>query len=222
MDNKDVSYYCHERRELIEIVPSVYGEVLDVGCGAGAMITLLQEQKGVSGVTGIELSREACEIAWSKNLNVIRVDVQKDILPFPEGSFDFIFFGDVLEHLYDPWTVLKKLRPYLKDNGFMVLSIPNVKHYKNLKKLLLHDEWTYVHAGILDFTHIRFFTRKEAKKLVESSEMEIVKIGYRTNRNKIFRLIRWLVGDRIMTLWAEQFLILARKKFSPGTHPDRG
>jgi methionine biosynthesis protein MetW len=211
MENKDISYYSYERRDLLEIVPSIYGEVLDVGCGAGATIALLLGQKGVSGVTGIERSQTACEVAWSRNMNVIQANVQNDVLPFQEKHFDFILFGDILEHLYDPWTVLKKFRSYLKDNGTMLLSIPNVKHYKNLKRLLLHDEWTYLQAGVLDYTHIRFFTRKEAIKLVENSGMKIVTIRYRTNRNKIFRLLKWIFGDRIMTLWAEQFLLAAIK-----------
>jgi O-antigen biosynthesis protein len=214
MTGKDPKYYSHERRDLLGIVPSIYGSVLDVGCGAGATMALLLEH-GAAEVTGVELSQSACELAKARNLNVIQADVQKDPMPFSEKSFDFIIFSDILEHLFDPWAVLKHFCAYLKDDGTMLLSIPNIKHYRVLRRLLFLDEWTYVPAGILDFTHIRFFTRKEAVRLVENSDLEVVRIGYRTNRNKIFRLLRWVIGDRVMTVWAEQFLLAAKKKPAP-------
>jgi 2-polyprenyl-3-methyl-5-hydroxy-6-metoxy-1,4-benzoquinol methylase len=214
LSGREWKYYDTVRKDLIEIVPKMHGAILDVGCGAGATMMYLLDQ-GVAEATGVELSEDACEAAWGRNLMVIPADVQKEDLPFAVESFDFILFADILEHLYDPWAVLKKFSAYLKDDGTVLLSIPNVKHYRTLRKLLLYDEWSYQPAGVLDYTHIRFFTRKEAVKLVESAGLNIILLKYRTNRNTLFRLLHPLVGERVMTVWAEQFLIAAKKRAIP-------
>lgn len=206
----EMKYYNFVRQDLLDIVPEIYGTVLDVGCGAGAtMMHLLK--KGAEEVTGIELSQDACEQAWKRNLNVIQADIQKDELPLQEKSFDFILFADVLEHLYDPWTTLRGFVRLLKEDGTILLSIPNVKYYRVLRKLLFSDEWAYVSAGVLDFTHVRFFTRKEAKKLVVSAGLDVIHIDYRKNKNKVFSALYWLLGEKVMTVWPEQFLISAKK-----------
>ena len=210
MSEDELKYYNFVRQDLLEIVPEIYGTVLDVGCGSGATMRHLLE-KGVDEVTGVEFSAVACEQAWGNNLNVIKADIQKDELPFQEKTFDFILFADVLEHLYDPWKTLRDFTKFLKDDGTVLLSIPNVKHYRVLRKLLFNDEWTYVSAGVLDFTHVRFFTRKEALRLVTSSGLDVIRLDYRRNRNKIFSVLYWLLGEKVMTVWPEQFLFSARK-----------
>ena len=210
MSEVELKYYNFVRQDLLEIVPEIYGTVLDVGCGSGATMMHLLE-KGADEVTGVEFSPVACEKAWENNLNVIKADIQKDELPFQEKTFDFILFADVLEHLYDPWKTLRDFTKFLKDDGTILLSIPNVKYYRVLRKLLFNDEWTYVSAGVLDFTHVRFFTRKEARRLVTSSGLDVIRLDYRRNRNKIFSVLYWLLGEKVMTVWPEQFLFSARK-----------
>ena len=209
-NESELKYYNFVRQDLLEIIPEMYGSVLDVGCGAGATMMHLLE-KGANEVTGVELSQAACEQAWKRNLNVIQADIQKDDLPLQEKSFDFIIFADVLEHLYDPWKTLRGFVRLLKDDGTILLSIPNVKYYRVLRKLLFSDEWTYVPSGVLDFTHVRFFTRKEAQKLVASAGLDVICFDYKRNRNKFFSVLYWLLGEKVMTVWPEQFLVSARK-----------
>ncbi len=80
-------------------------------------------------------------------------------LPFKEAQFDAVVFGDVLEHMLDPWSVIRKLSPYIKVGGDIFASIPNVGHITIIEQLL-NGTWTYTEAGLLDKTHFRFFYKK--------------------------------------------------------------
>jgi methionine biosynthesis protein MetW len=213
MKIKDKKYYSVERGDLIGIVPSIYGSVLDVGCGAGATMAILKAQ-GVKDVVGIEYIEAAYLEAIKNGLDVIKADIEKDVIVLAENHFDFIIFADILEHLYDPWETLKKFRKFLKNDGTALISIPNMKHYRVLKKLLFRDEWTYTEFGILDSTHIRFFTKTEAIKLVELSGFDVVGIVYKTRNNYLFKFISLFAENFAMTLWPEQFFIAAKKRQS--------
>jgi 2-polyprenyl-3-methyl-5-hydroxy-6-metoxy-1,4-benzoquinol methylase len=93
-------------------------------------------------------------------------------MQLPVGYFDCIVFNDVLEHLMDPWKVLSDSKKLLAPGGCVVASIPNMRFYDVLKQLIVNKQWQYKEAGIMDFTHIRFFT-------VESIRDMFVKSGYR-------------------------------------------
>jgi SAM-dependent methyltransferase len=94
---------------------------------------------------------------------VIEADLdQLEELPFERRSFDAMVFGDVLEHLHDPHRLLRALRPWLADGGALVCSIPNVGHWSVVLPLLTQDRWPYADAGLLDRTHVHFFTLAEA------------------------------------------------------------
>ena len=210
MENKNDKYYQFVRSDLIGLLPKLYGKVLDVGCGGGKTMRYLIDS-GVPDVTGIELSETALRMAKDNHLNVIKLDLEKDPFPFHESTFDFIIFADILEHLTDPWKILQQAREILKDDGVMLISIPNMKNYKIMKLLLIYDQWEYVNAGILDKTHLRFFTKKEAEKLVLTAGLEIIDFRFKKNRNKVMRLLHFIFGKTVLTFWAEQFLIAAKK-----------
>jgi O-antigen biosynthesis protein len=106
------------------------------------------------------------------NLNQTSViDVLKD---FDKASFDYIVCADVLEHLIDPWKVLAELVTYLKPNGRFVTSIPNVRHWSVWLPLILRGHWEYREAGIMDSTHLRFFTRRSAAALLNGAGLNIL------------------------------------------------
>lgn len=212
MNKNNDNYYSFVRLDLLSLVPNISGIILDVGCGTGATIKYLIDKGYSSEVLGIEYNYGAYKKAKEKGLNVLNLDIEKDEINLPLEKFDYIIFGDVLEHLYNPWAVLEKFKKYLNPDGIVLISLPNVKHYRNIRKLLFCDEWTYVEAGILDFTHIRFFTLKEAKRLIEKCGLEICFIKYKTNKNLFFRFLNLFSKKWIMTFWPEQFLIAAKIK----------
>ena len=158
---KQKTYYSHERSDLLLMLPPrvKLEKVLDVGCGRGATGQYLKNQFEVKEVIGIEVNPEMAQQAQTILDQIIIGDVQKIDLPFDQHYFDCIICADVLEHLYDPWSALTRLSKYLKDEGHLLLSVPNVQHWSMIARLLA-GRWDYRDVGILDSTHIRFFTRK--------------------------------------------------------------
>jgi 2-polyprenyl-3-methyl-5-hydroxy-6-metoxy-1,4-benzoquinol methylase len=139
-------------------------KVLDVGCATGYLARLLRE-KGCS-VIGIEINQKAAEIARSFCEEVIAVDLERVSLAeiLSDRLFDVVVFGDILEHLRDPWRILQETHQVLAPSGYVVASIPNIAH-GNIRLSLLQGNFDYQEVGILDNTHLRFFTRKTLEEL---------------------------------------------------------
>lgn len=162
----DDGYFEFDRPELRALVPPGARRVLDVGCGAGAVGAALKAERGIE-VVGLEGFPEAAARAQERLDDALCVDLDAlEGLPFAPGAFDAMVLGDVLEHLRDPHRLLRSLRPFLADDGVLVCSIPNVKHWSVLFPLLVHDRWEYQDAGLLDRTHVHFFTLAEIDRML--------------------------------------------------------
>ena len=127
----------------------------------------LKQRPGVY-VAGVELDHRAAVEAKKVLDDVIEGNIETLELPFIEKRFDCILFADVLEHLIDPLEVLKKTRKFLKTDGSVIASIPNVQ-YLGLVSQLVEGNWTYQDEGILDRTHLRFYTYHEIIKLFDEA-----------------------------------------------------
>jgi 2-polyprenyl-3-methyl-5-hydroxy-6-metoxy-1,4-benzoquinol methylase len=200
----DLKYYNADRIEIKSLIPENVKYILDVGCGTGATWT---NEKFT--VTGIEINNDIAQIAEKNISTVIVGDVEK--LELSEKKFDCIVFADILEHLYNPWEVLKKYSAYLNNNGYVVASIPNIQFYKILRKLVLKGEWQYKDYGILDIDHIRFFTYKSILELFNSSGFKILKINRKIKGSKRYRYISKLLGNAFDNFLTAQFIILGKK-----------
>lgn len=176
--NPDISYFRNIRSEIAEYVKKGNNHVLDVGCGAGYFGEYLKTTGRAAKIIGIEIDEVAASEALTKldqvfraNLNQTSViDVLKD---FDKAPFDYIVCADVLEHLIDPWKVLEELVTYLKPNGRLIVSIPNVRHWSVWLPLILRGQWEYRDAGIMDSTHLRFFTRFSAIELLNRAGLDL-------------------------------------------------
>ncbi len=209
---RDEQYFHFKRTNLVDMLPSVKGKVLDIGCAAGGTLEYLKS-KGASYAVGIDIDKEAISIAEKKNLDLVFAgNVEKDKMPFPEKEFDCIIMADILEHLYNPWEILKKMTSYLKDDGYMLLSIPNIKHYSILARLVLYDEWSYCEAGILDNTHIRFFTMKETKRMLDGAGLKIVTVKDVTSTKGKMKFLNTILFNKLRSFISSQYYILASKK----------
>ncbi|WP_051471846.1 methyltransferase domain-containing protein [Patulibacter minatonensis] len=176
-DHED-HYFEHVRPELRVRVPLTAARVLDVGCGAGSLGAALKAERPGLRVVGLEGFPEAAAEARTRLDEVLEVDLDAiDGLPHPEGTFDAMIFGDVLEHLRDPQRLLRVLLPHLAPGGVLVCSIPNVKHWSVVHPLLVQDRWTYEDAGLLDRTHVHFFTLEEVGTMLDELGLEAVEIG---------------------------------------------
>src|SRR5438445_2717310 len=164
-------YYEHERPEILELVPANAARVLDVGCGSGRLGEQIKRRQGAT-VYGIEIMRDAAARAAARLDRVWNAPVEAALAEIPEESFDCIIAADVLEHLVDPWAVLAQLRARLVPGGVLVASIPNVGHWEVVRDLL-EGRWQYTSDGLLDRTHLRFFTRRSIPELFWTAGLRI-------------------------------------------------
>lgn len=169
-------YYACSRPELLPFVPLHAHRVLDVGCGAGAFGWSLKRYRGVKEVVGIEVVPSVAERARRTLDDVLAGSIEAMELPFPDGHFDCITCADVLEHLVDPAAVLRKLERVLAPDGVILISIPNAQYYAVLECLSM-GRWQYMDRGILDRTHLRFFTRPGLARLIEDAGLELGEIA---------------------------------------------
>ena len=167
-------YHDLLRPEILELIPVNATKILDLGCGTGTLGKALKERQKCH-VTGIELNKEAAQTA-QKNLDTVLTDNLNRFDPaFFRIKYNCLIFADILEHLINPWKVLKKVASVLTDDGTVIISIPNIAHpwiVSNLRKGLFR----YEPAGILDITHLRFFTKTSIGQLLYSAGLKITNI----------------------------------------------
>jgi O-antigen biosynthesis protein len=199
------NYYCQARPEVAELVPARCRRVLEVGCGSGELGRLLRDRG--HHVTGIELVPEMAEHARRWLDRVVTADIERDGFPFPPASFDTLVFADVLEHLVDPWRVLREAVEVLADDGVVVASIPNVQNIDVLRRLLL-GRWDYRERGILDFGHLRFFTLHSIRALFAQADLTIVHVGHRYRRSWWRESLCLLTAGWARNLWTRQYLVV--------------
>jgi SAM-dependent methyltransferase len=156
--------------------------ILDVGCATGYLGKELK-LKG-NKVIGLEISEKAAEEAKRDLDEVIIGNIEEIDLPFSEKYFDVIICADVLEHLFDPKNILIKLRKYLKDDGEMLVVIPNIAYWAIRLQMLL-GKFEYEEQGILDNGHIRLYTYKTAKELVGEAGLNIIKTEFTIGGNRM-------------------------------------
>ena len=174
MDGSINVYYEYNRPEVQELVNTNSKRILDVGCGSGVMASELKQKLNAE-VWGIELFKDAAERAASKLDKVILGKGEEAIEQLPNNYFDTIIFADVLEHLVDPYAIIALMKTKLRKNGEIIASIPNVRHWTVIKNLI-EGKWDYENAGLLDKTHLRFFTLKSAAELFTNAGFNVLDI----------------------------------------------
>ena len=159
---------------MIKFIPRKINRVLEVGCSTGLFLAQLSEL-GVSETWGIDLLTQA-ELNFHPDV-YIEGPIEESISKLPIASFDCIILNDVLEHLVDPQGTLINLTPLLSPNGRIVSSIPNALHWSLLTALLVKKDFKYADFGVLDKTHLRFFTKKSIIRMFQESGLTIETIS---------------------------------------------
>jgi len=163
--------YESSRDDLIEHVPLRAQKILDVGSARGLFGALLKKRQKCE-VTGVDMENEMIVAARDRLDNVICGDIEEILDKGILGQYDCIVCGDVLEHLNNPWKVVKGLKNHLKKEGLCIASLPNIMNWAIIFEQL-QGRWDYVPFSILSGTHIRFFTRNTGMKLFEDSGYRI-------------------------------------------------
>lgn len=173
--------YTDVNQAVLRNVP-IKSSVLDVGCGTGALGEKLK-QKGCK-IDGVEYSKESADIAKTKIDEVFICNIETDI-PQTKKKYDVLIFADVLEHLRNPEKVLKNFLSLLKKEGSVIISLPNIANW-SIRIKLLFGRFNYTKTGILDETHLHFYTIKSAKKMISHAELRVEKIDITPNFVRFF------------------------------------
>ncbi|MBM7635045.1 methyltransferase domain-containing protein [Geomicrobium sediminis] len=175
-NQKDETYYQSYNTVLVNLIPEQAKRIVDIGCSSGRLGEVLKERNGAY-VTGIEAFKEAATQAKKVLDRVYFGNIEEEEWPYPDETFDVVVFGDVLEHLVDPWDVLRKVHPYLDEGGVVCASIPNINHVSIIEELL-RGNFTYAEMGLMDQTHMRFFTVNEIHKMFVENGFEFEAFQY--------------------------------------------
>lgn len=201
------SYFTHARPEMQTFVPSGARRILDIGCGEGAFGAALKARIEGLYVTGVEIDPGAAEAARARLDLVLTGDAAAALPRLQDQVFDAIVLNDVL----DPEFLLRQLRAHVAEGGCVVASIPNVREFFTVLDLALRGRWDYVDEGILDRTHLRFFTRASLPGLFERGGFRLESVaGINRSGSAKFRLFNLLSLGRFSDMGYLQFACVAR------------
>jgi 2-polyprenyl-3-methyl-5-hydroxy-6-metoxy-1,4-benzoquinol methylase len=222
----ELTYHNRARAEVLPFVPETAQTILDVGCSEGNFGNLLI-RKGKS-VWGIEPDKNCIPICEKKMTGTFcgtfldylaqreRQKGDSSASPILHQQFDCVVFNDVLEHLVDPWEALRASISLLSTSGCIVSSVPNVRYYKVLKQLLFKKDWQYVDAGVLDRTHLRFFTKKSILRLFDSCgyEVDVIK-GINKSSTPVVSILNILLFNLLSGCLFHQYAVRAYPSCPP-------
>jgi 2-polyprenyl-3-methyl-5-hydroxy-6-metoxy-1,4-benzoquinol methylase len=203
-------YYQCQRPEMLKYITKPSCKVLEVGCGTGAFGAQLRELLGAE-VWGVEPSSESVETATSR-LNKFYHSIYIDTLPLPEHYFDYVIFNDVLEHMAEPDIAIQLARIHLNAGGLLVASIPNVRYFPVIWNLVVKRDWKYEDSGVLDRTHLRFFTESSLRELFRtlSYDLQVIEGINPIQGHTKYNFLRLFLNSKISDMQYPQFAIVAK------------
>lgn len=214
--------YTSLRPDLAAVVLNNSPErILDVGCSNGTLAQELRRRsQGHIRIVGVELDplfAAEASLAVDEFISGDAMDALAE-LRAAGREFDAIIFGDVLEHLVDPWACVDDAVAILSPEGIVTVSLPNVAHWTTFYNLAFRKSWPRRDRGLFDGTHLRWFAERDVRKLLDSAGLELVELrrkpriadkpGGRLNRLSALAVRLWPTG------FTYQFLVTARRKSS--------
>jgi 2-polyprenyl-3-methyl-5-hydroxy-6-metoxy-1,4-benzoquinol methylase len=206
-------YHDNARLDVLPWLPLQVSRCFDLGCGAGGTLGLLKTKYPGAWLAGLEMDEKSASNARKLVDEVWCGDADKfDFSAHIESSsLDLILCLDVLEHLVDPWSVVKKLSPLLNKGGRLITSLPNIRYHKLIKTLLIDGNFNYTDEGLMDRTHLRFFVRKTAEELVTCGGLKLKSVAPAKpiKNNGIKGIANRLLGGRFNDLLTLQYMLVA-------------
>jgi 2-polyprenyl-3-methyl-5-hydroxy-6-metoxy-1,4-benzoquinol methylase len=160
--------YRQPRSEMLALLPERYSRVLEIGCDEGDFAAGLHGE-----VWGVEPEAEAATVAATRLHRVLVGTFLASRAELPLGYFDVVVCNDVIEHMVDHDHFLREIRAYMAPGGALIGSVPNMRHYRALFELLVLRDWDYRDTGVLDRTHLRWFTARSLRRSLERAGFAI-------------------------------------------------
>jgi 2-polyprenyl-3-methyl-5-hydroxy-6-metoxy-1,4-benzoquinol methylase len=215
-DSKNKSYFSLVRKDILPMLPKNCSDVIELGCGDGGTLAWLKASGQALHTTGMELCAMPASLARTQVDHVIEGNIELTIKDVLHESCDLVLCLDVLEHLVDPWTVVQELYAILRPGGSIIISLPNVRNYRVVLPLLFNGTWRYQKDGIMDHTHLRFFSREGAEKILTQNGF-IIKDSADNGLQPRRKLETWkavLARTPLRDFCVFQFLLRAEKPLS--------
>ena len=192
---------------MLSFVPARRARVLEIGCGEGQFTAALT---GVQEGWGIEPS-PAARIAKGRLTRVLEATFDEAEPQLPPGYFDLVICNDVIEHMPDHASFFSRIARYIAPNGMMIGSIPNVRFYINMFEYLIEKNWRYTDVGILDRTHLAFFTEKSFRQTLERHGFKVLQLTginswhrfSNTTRTRTYRLLGYALVAATLGYFAD-------------------
>jgi 2-polyprenyl-3-methyl-5-hydroxy-6-metoxy-1,4-benzoquinol methylase len=206
-EEKDSSYFDGARPDFVAALPdNADGRIIEIGCANGGTGHLALRHGKCRSYVGIDIMPEAAEAARRRLSKVLVGDVESMDLPFAPETFDALILSEVLEHLIDPWRALDRLTALLKPGGLVFASSPNVAHHSVVRGLLA-GRWELAEHGVMDRTHLRWFTPKSFRAMFEGVGVRVAHIGPVAAPGRRARLVSALTGGRLDHLLIRQICL---------------
>ncbi len=207
---KDQSYFNGERSDFIDRIPSGRKfRFLEIGCGDGANANYAKRLGKCNFYVGVELFQAAAERAKEYADKIYLGDVEKVTFEPADGPFDVLIMSEVLEHLVDPWSLLKRLHPMLAPDAYVFASSPAISHFSTIL-MLLRGGWDLTDHGRMDRTHLRWFTPRTYAQMFRDCGYRVEDVRPVNGLSKKQSIAKALLPARLGHLFISQVAVMAR------------
>ncbi|MFU7527427.1 class I SAM-dependent methyltransferase [Qipengyuania sp. ASV99] len=208
---KSDGYFAGVRQDFLELLPrDGQARVLEIGCGAGETGAAALAQELCQEYIGVEIAHQAASVARTRLTEVVEGNVETLDLPWPDQHFDAVLMSEVLEHLVDPWSVVGRVAAKLKPGALVMASSPNVAQMSVLRGLLA-DRWELTESGVMDRTHLRWFTQASYRAMFEDAGIRVDSIRPMARPGPGARAFNLLTFNRLRHLTVRQICIVGHK-----------
>jgi SAM-dependent methyltransferase len=209
---KPSGYFTGARHSFVDQLPvNPTAQLLEIGCGNGDTAAYAKRTQKCGFNVGVELCAGPARSASLQLDQVLIGDVELVDLPFSEMQFDILVLSEVVEHLRDPWAALHKLHRFLKPGAMVLSGSPNVSHHSVIR-MLFRGNWDYTSVGIMDRTHLRWFTPKSYRTLFEECGYTVHNIGPAAPLHTKARIFNALTLGRVQHLLHSQIQLFAQRR----------
>jgi 2-polyprenyl-3-methyl-5-hydroxy-6-metoxy-1,4-benzoquinol methylase len=216
---KSKEYFSNIRLDIISLIPiNPEQKILEVGAGTGNTLVYIKENNIAKEVMGVELMKIPGSNQENSLIDKFQIgNIENEDILASEEYFDIILCADVLEHLVDPWSAVDKISKYLKKGGLLIISIPNLREWKTLFKIIFKGEFNYkTDGGIMDRTHLRFFCKKNVSNLLTTDHLKpvyskpnfMLRAVPEGKKRKLMNLLSFRLFQDFLTV---QYLFIAKK-----------